>query len=79
MKEPKLTSAQYIEGYCISVAFSDGTSGTVDLTDLLWGPIFKPLNDLGFFKSFAFNPELNTISWPNGADVAPESLYRRIA
>jgi len=79
MKEPTLISAKYIESYKILVCFSDGVSGIADLSDLLWGPIFEPLNDPKIFQSFTLNLELNTISWPNGADVAPESLYSRVA
>jgi hypothetical protein len=76
---PKLTYAHYIEGYQIYLRFSDGTTGTVDLADLLWGPVFEPLKDPTVFKSFILNSELDTISWPNGADIAPENLYNRIA
>jgi hypothetical protein len=79
MSEPILVSAEYIGEYKILVSFKDGLSGTVDLSDSLWGPVFEPLKDFSFFKSFSYNPELNTISWPNGADIAPESLYANVS
>lgn len=79
MKEPIIESALYLEGYQIEVSFTDGIVGVVDLSYLLWGPVFEPLKDINKFKSFVLNQELNTISWPNGADVAPESLYQLIA
>ena len=37
------------------------------------GGVFKPLQDINYFKNFKI--ENNTLSWENGADLAPESLY----
>jgi hypothetical protein len=72
---PQLESAEYVEGYTVHLRFSDGTEGDVDLTDELWGEVFEPLKDVELFRDFTLNPELNTIAWPTGADLAPEYLY----
>ena len=74
----KISSASYIRDYIIHVRFSDGTEGEVDLQDELDGPIFRPLKDMKYFKKFAVHPELHTLTWPNGADFAPEFLYEKI-
>jgi hypothetical protein len=50
----------------------------VDLSDRLFGEIFEPLKDPAFFRQFQVHPDLHTVSWPNGADFAPEFLYERL-
>ncbi len=72
-----VTRIRYKSGYCYHIVFNDGTSGDVDLREYLdKGPVFAPLRDLDFFKQARI--EGGTISWPNGADIAPESLYEKI-
>ncbi len=69
-----IKSAKYVSDYKIWVAFDDGTSGEVDLNGVLLGPVFEPLKDLVTFKKVTVDPELETVIWPNGADLAPEFL-----
>jgi len=52
----------------------DGTAGEVDLDGVLTGPVFDVLKDLNVFKKVAVDPELETVVWPNGADLASEFL-----
>ena len=67
-----IKSVKYISDFKIYVAFDDGTEGKVDLKGHLEGPIFEPLKDKEFFSKVTVDPELETIVWPNGADLAPE-------
>lgn len=76
---PRLTKAEYIEGYKIKVTFEDGAVGIIDLDGDLWGEVFEPLKDLNNFRAFKVDPELQTIVWPTGADLAPEYLYESVA
>jgi hypothetical protein len=73
---PHITEARYTDGYRIEVEFSDGIVKTLDFDEYIRrGGVFAPLADEAFFRSFFI--DLNTICWPNGADVAPERLYEK--
>jgi hypothetical protein len=70
-----VASVMHISDYRLRLAFSDGVAKEVDLCGELYGEIFEPLKDPGFFERVEINQETNTIEWPNGADFAPEFLY----
>jgi hypothetical protein len=72
---PAVTQAEYRGGYKIHLVFSDGTEGSVDFEEWLEGPVFEPLRDPTYFERFFL--EAGTIGWPNGSDIAPETLYER--
>jgi hypothetical protein len=67
-----VVEARYVRDYTVWLRFSDGVCGEVDLADELHGPIFEPLRDMSEFKRFRI--ALHTLSWENGADLAPEFL-----
>ncbi len=73
---PRITEVKALDGYRLWVRFHDGASGTVDLTSELWGPMFEPLKDETLFARVSVHPELNTVTWQNGADLSPEFLYK---
>ena len=70
-----MTGAEYRGDYKIRLRFSDDVEGTVDFKEWLIGPVFGPLLAVEEFKRFFI--EAGTISWPTGADIAPETLYER--
>jgi hypothetical protein len=74
----RVVRAEYIDGFVVTVAFSDGAEGEIDLRDDLEGEVFGPLRDPQYFRQFRLDKELHTLVWPNGADFAPEFLYERI-
>lgn len=71
-----VVEARYLGGHRVWLRFEDGIEGEVDLASALRGPIFEPLKDPAYFAGFILD---RTLTWPNGADFAPESLYRRVA
>jgi len=70
-----VTQASYLKDYQIEVMFNDGRKGIADLSESLNGNVFEPLKNLGAFKAFIVDEELETIVWANGADLAPEYIY----
>jgi hypothetical protein len=54
--------------------FNNGAEGEVDLAAELDGEVFEPLRDKMLFAQIRVHPDLRTIAWPNGADMAPEVL-----
>ncbi len=75
---PRVIDANYVKDYILHLHFSDGSEGEIDLEPDLDGEIFEPLKDVSYFRSFTVNHELHTITWPNGADFAPEFLYEKL-
>ena len=66
------------EGYTLEVWFDNGTSGKIDLSSRLFGPVFEPLLDPLLFSRVRVD-EYGAVCWPNGADLAPDALYRTIS
>jgi hypothetical protein len=71
-----ITRVIYLQDYKLRLEFSDGVTKDVNLSDELYGEVFEPLKDVELFKQVTVNSDTNTIEWPNGADFAPEFLYK---
>lgn len=72
-----VTSIEYREGHVYRITFDDGVAGDVDFSEYVGkGPVFEPFRDLSFFRRARI--EGGTIAWPNGADIAPETLYEKL-
>lgn len=69
----QVVAAEYVKAHQIRVTFNDGTQKTVDFSRWLRGEVFKPLAVKQQFRRFFVAG--GTVCWPNGADVAPETLY----
>jgi hypothetical protein len=68
-----VVKAKHLVGHRIQLWFNDGTSGEVDLSTVLDGPVFERLKDIDYFSGFELIG--HTLAWPNGADFAPEYLH----
>ena len=73
---PGLKRAEVVHGYVVHLTYSDGLEADVDLSYVLeLGPVFEALRDPEEFRRVRASRSANTLTWPNGADIAPESLY----
>ena len=73
-----VVAARYLHDYVVWLRFSDGLEGAADLAGELDGEVFEPLKDKATFAQVRLHPELRTVTWPNGADFAPEFLHSLI-
>ena len=62
-------------GHVLELLFDNGIRKAVDLSEILKGPVFQPLLEPDYFAQVAVDPVSGTVVWPNGVDLAPESLF----
>ncbi len=69
-----VTKANYINGHTLALTFSDGVRSEIDFSEWIDKyPFFEPLKNTDYFRNFTLDGW--TVVWPNGADIAPETLY----
>jgi hypothetical protein len=75
---PVVTSVTVKPPYVLRLRFDDDTTGEIDCRPWLFereDGLFAELRDPALFARAWVDREADTIVWPNGADVAPETLY----
>ena len=75
---PKVNKLQYKGKYVYRIQFSDNKEGDVNFQSFLWGEAFESLKDKKLFKKAFIDKTAGTITWPNGVDIAPETIYQKI-
>ncbi|MCE9595302.1 MAG: DUF2442 domain-containing protein [Planctomycetes bacterium] len=70
-----VVAARSLGAHRVWLRFDDGVDGEVDLGAELDGEVFQPLHDPDYFARFAVD---DTLTWPNGADFAPEFLHELV-
>jgi hypothetical protein len=71
-----VVAARHLGGHRVWLRFDDGLEGEFDLARELDGEVFEPLRDPAYFARFSVD---DTLTWPNGADFAPEFLHDCVA
>ena len=71
----RVTRFTIVGPYLLAVAFSDATEQQIDFRPVLSGVVFGPLRDLATFNAVSLDPEIGTLTWPNGADFDPATLH----
>ncbi len=70
---PSVIDAKHEGGFRIRLTFNDGLEATIDFERWLTGPVFEPVKAARYFSRFYIDG--GGVAWPNGADIAPETLY----
>jgi hypothetical protein len=74
MITPKILKVQPLEDYNLELIFANNEKRIYNVNTGDWRGVFAPLKDLNFFRKVRLKNR--TASWPNGADIAPEELYK---
>jgi hypothetical protein len=74
---PVVVGVAVVGDHLLRLLFSDGTAGDADFSGEHWTGVLEPLNDPAYFAEVTVDLEAGTIAWPNGIDLAPETLYEQ--
>lgn len=69
----KVISVKPLDNYILELEFDSNEVGFFDVKPYLDKGIFSQLKDENYFKNVRIN--LESISWKNGQDFSPETLY----
>jgi hypothetical protein len=77
----RVTSVEALPNSQLDVTFVDGTTGKVDMRNFLRSPtvdgtVFESPRERAFFAEALV--VMGAVQWPNGADLAPDSMYDAI-
>jgi hypothetical protein len=75
---PDITEATAVRHGVLRLTFSDGLSGEVDVLARMRGPVFEQARTPEGFAKVTVDRETGTVTWPSGADLAPDTLYERV-
>lgn len=74
---PVVTEAKIGTGYKVSLKFSDGVAGTVDLSSLAGKGVFSYWNDPKHFADIHIG-NTGELQWGDAVDLCPDQLYLEI-
>lgn len=75
----RVAEAVALEGFRLAIRFVDGTTGVVDLSELIRSPragVFSVLADPVIFS--AVFVERGAVTWPGELDLAPDAMYAEL-
>lgn len=71
----RVLSFEIAAPYTLLVRFDDRTEQIINFRPILTGELYMPLRDLTLFNQVRIDPEVHTLTWPNGADFDPATLH----
>ena len=75
---PDITDVSVVRHGVLRLTFADGISGEVEVLARMRGPVFDAARSDTGFAEVTIDAESGTITWPGGADLAPDTLYERV-
>ena len=75
---PDITAAAVVRHGVLRLTFADGLRGEVGVLDRMRGPVFDEARTPDGFAQVEVDAETGTVTWPGGADLAPDTLYERV-
>ena len=75
----RVTHVEALPGYRLKVAFRDGVTGFVDMSNLIHSPragVFAALSDLTLFAQAVL--EYGAVTWPGELDLSPDRMHAEI-
>jgi Protein of unknown function (DUF2442) len=73
---PDITTVAIVRHGVLRPTFTDGLSGELDVLDRMRGPVFGQARTPEGFAQVTVDPEIGTIVWPGGGDLAPDTYER---
>ncbi|WP_020564678.1 DUF2442 domain-containing protein [Methylosarcina fibrata] len=70
---PEVSTVQALPNHVLQLTFTNGEQKRFDMSPYLHYPVFRKLQNPGFFKLAKVN--YGTVTWPGDIDIAPETLY----
>lgn len=74
---PTLISVEPLANYCLKLAYDDGASGHVDLSQIAGRGVFDAWTDLAFFNRVQIG-EFGELSWGDEIELCPDALYMQM-
>jgi hypothetical protein len=75
---PDTIQAAVVRHSVLRLRFADGLTGEVDVLGRMEGPVFADARSPEGFAKATVDEQTGTVTWPGGADLAPDTLYERV-
>jgi hypothetical protein len=75
---PDITHVRVVRHGVLELTFADDLRGEVEVLDRMRGPVFDDARTPEGFAKVVVDAETGTVTWPGGADLAPDTLYERV-
>jgi hypothetical protein len=75
---PDIVEAAVVSHGVLRLTFADGLTGELEVLERMHGPVFDEARTPEGFARVTIDPETGTVTWPGGADLAPDTLYERV-